>query len=212
MRTATGTRGGPRLAPAPLGLVLVALVVGACSPAAVASPVVTASPPLATPSATASPTPSPTASPTLVPSAATVADPSEGLKIASPYTLNPLSAALETTFRQQFAASAGAFGSLIGIGGREVVNAGALAGYVIVFGFPTGVLNDTSYQSVLAGMAASSKITFKTTTISGVIVSTGSSNGANYAMFRVGDHVIMVVALQAAAAPAIAQALITANQ
>jgi hypothetical protein len=197
-------------------MVGLAFVIGACSPAAsVASP----SPaPTTAPAATASLTPAPSPTPTSAPSAtpapstAAAADPAEGLKIADPYTLTVLDPALETTFRQQFTAAAGAFGSLIGIGGREVIDKGALAGYVIVFGFPPGAMNDTSFQSMLAGMATSSQMTFTTTTISGVQVSTASSAGGTYALFHVGDHVIMLITLQAETAPAVAKALITANQ
>ncbi|MEA2630257.1 MAG: hypothetical protein QOE66_476 [Chloroflexota bacterium] len=158
-----------------LSLILIGLLIVACSPAASAAPSATETP-AATPTSSPSPSPSPSpaSSPSDTPSASAAAvDPALGLKIAAPYELVALDPALEASFRQQFATSAGAFASLIGIGGREVTSSGLLAGYVFVIAFPAGVLTDASYQAMLGGIATGSQLTFTATTISGVSFSSG---------------------------------------
>jgi hypothetical protein len=202
-------RGG-RLLP----LVFVGLLIAACSPAASGGPS-TSDAPAATPTSapSLSPSPSPASSSSDAPSASAAAvDPALGLKVAAPYQLVALDPALETAFRQQFAASAGAFASLIGIGGREVTSSGALAGYVFVIAFPAGVLTDASYQAMLGGIATGSQTTFTATTISGVSFSSGTTATSGLGAFRVGDHVVMVVTPTATTLTGIATALITANK
>jgi hypothetical protein len=196
-----------------LALVFVGLLIAACSPAASGAPSVSEAP-AATPTSAPSPSPSPSPASSLsdAPSASAAADPALGLKIAAPYELVALDPALETSFRQQFAVSAGAFASLIGIGGREVTSSGALAGYVFVIAFPAGVLTDASYQAMLGGIASSSQLTFTTATISGVSFSSGTTATSGLGAFRVGDHVVMVVTPTATTLTPIATALISANK
>jgi hypothetical protein len=197
-----------------LSLILIGLLIVACSPAASAAPSATETP-AATPTSSPSPSPSPSpaSSPSDTPSASAAAvDPALGLKIAAPYELVALDPALEASFRQQFATSAGAFASLIGIGGREVTSSGLLAGYVFVIAFPAGVLTDASYQAMLGGIATGSQLTFTATTISGVSFSSGTTTTSGLGAFRVGDHVVMVVAPTATTLTPIATALITANK
>ncbi len=205
-------RGGPLRTGRLLSIVLIGLLIAACSPAVSVAPSPTDTPtPTASPSP--SPDPSPSPSPSSAPSAsAAAADPAAGLKIAAPYQLTTLDPALEASFRQQFATSAGAFASLIGIGGREVVSNGALAGYVFVIAFPTGVLSDTAYQAMLGGIASGSQMTFTTTTISGVSFSSGTAATSGLGAFRVGDHVLMVATPTSKALTDVGTALITANQ
>jgi hypothetical protein len=202
---------GSRLLP----LVFVGLLIAACSPAASGAPS-TSEAPAATPTSAPSPSPNPSSStasnPSDAPSASAAADPALGLKIAAPYQLVALDPALEASFRQQFATSAGAFASLIGIGGREVTSGGLLAGYVFVIAFPAGVLTDASYQAMLGGIATGSQLTFTATTISGVSFSSGTTATSGLGAFRVGDHVVMVVAPTATTLTPIATALITANK
>jgi len=168
--SAFGSRVPRGLAVSLLGLALVA-----CSPAASVAPSATEVP-VATPTVapTVAPTPAPTPSPSVATATASAApDPAIGLKIAAPFALAALDPALEATFRGQFTQGAGAFGSLIGLGGRTITEDGELAGYVFVIGFPTGMLSAAAYQAMLTGMEPGMGVTFTTQTISGVDVSVG---------------------------------------
>jgi hypothetical protein len=194
-----------------VALLFVALVIAACSPTA--SPSSSAN---ATTTPTASSTAAATASPTasVAPSAAAsaaLADPAVGLKIGAPYTLAPLDPALETSFRQQFAGAVGAFGSLIAVGGREIDSNGALAGYVMIMGFPAGFVTDSIYQAMLGGMTSSSQVTFTKTTVSGTEVSSGTMATAALGIYRAGDKIVMTFAPTATVLTPITTALVTAN-
>lgn len=211
MSTIAAGRGGRWFA-----VVLLGLLIAACSPGTTVNPSPSLTPsasvaPTASPSATptASPSPSPSLSPS--PIASTAADPANGLAIAAPYTLTALDPALEASFRQQFATSAGAFGSLIGLGGRGVVSNGTLVGYVLVIGFPTGIMSDAAYQSMLDGIASSSQLTFEKTTISGVEVSSGSTATAGLGVYRAVDDVIITITPTASSLGAVTTALVAAN-
>ncbi len=163
-------------APRGVAVILLGVLLAACSPGAAS----------VAPSATAVATAEPTAAPTVAatdaaPSASTGAagsaqpDPAIGLKIDSPYELTPLDPALEAVFQQQFTQGAGAFGSLVGVGGRTVTKDSKLVGYIFVIGFPAAMLSETAYQAMITGMQSSMGVTFTTQTISGVDVSTGTS-------------------------------------
>ena len=205
-----------------LGLVAVlvaGLVVAGCSPAAVASlspsatpePTPTATPsPTPTPEPTPSPTPKPT--PTVEPTATPPVDAAAGLKIAAPYQLTPLDSALEALFRKQFTSGVGAAASLIDFGGRDVVDDGALVGYVFIVGFEPGVLTDASYPSFLEGVKGSAKVTFKTVTISGVKVSTAPSGPGMMGLYRKGGDVVMVLTQSASGLAPVIRALVSANR
>ncbi len=201
-------------APRGLAVILFGLLLAACSPGAAS----------VAPSGTAVATPSPTAAPTVAatatPSASTAAaasasaqpDPAIGLKIATPYELTALDPALEAVFKQQFTQGAGAFGSLVGVGGRTVTKDGKLVGYVFVIGFPAAMLSETAYQAMLTGMQSSMGVTFTTQTVSGVEVATGTSATANVGVMQSGDHVILTLTPTAAELPTVAKALIDANK
>ena len=204
MPTFASARGGRAVA----FLLLVGLAIAACSPGTTASTAPSTSvAPVVTPVVTPSGPPTAAASS----SAAALADPAKGLTIGAPYTLTALDPALETSFRQQFTSSAGAFGSLIGIGGREVVQNGSLVGYVIVIGFPTGILSDAAYQTMLTGIESSSTIAFKKTTVSGVEVSSGATSNAGMSVFRKGDNVNLTITPTEASLTAVTTAVVTAN-
>ncbi len=196
-----------------LAVILFGLLLAACSPGAAS----------VAPSATAVATAEPTAAPTVAatdaaPSASTGAagsaqpDPAIGLKIASPYELSPLDPALEAVFQQQFTQGAGAFGSLVGVGGRTVTKDGTLVGYIFVIGFPAAMLSETAYQAMITGMQSSMGVTFTTQTISGVDVSTGTSATANIGVMQNGDHVILTLTPTSAELPGVAKAIIDANK
>ena len=200
--------------PRALAVLLFGLVLAACSPGASVAPSATATPvatPSAAPSVAATPVASPSAS-TAAASASAAPDPAVGLKIAAPYALTPLDPALEALFKDQFTQGAGAFGSLVGVGGRTVTQDGKLVGYVFVIGFPTGMLNAAAYKAMVTGMQSSMDATFSTETISGVDVSIGSSATANIAVFQDGDHVILALAPTAAEVPKVSKAIIDANK
>jgi hypothetical protein len=209
--TPTTSAFGSRV-PRGLAVILFGLTLAACSPAASVAPSATETAvPSAAPTvaATLAPTPSPSVAGA---SASAQPDPAIGLKIAAPYALAPLDPALEATFKQQFTQGAGAFGSLVGVGGRTITQDGKLVGYVFVIGFPTGMLSAAAYQAMLTGMEPGMGVTFKTQTISGVDVSTGESASANVAVMQDGDHVILTLTPTAAELPVIAKAIIDANK
>ena len=199
-------------APRGLAVIVFGLLLAACSPGAAS----------VAPSATAVATAEPTAAPTVAvtPSASTAAaasasaqpDPSVDLKIDAPYALTALDPTLESVFRTQFAQNSSGFGSLIGFGGRTITKADTLAGYVLVIGLPAGMLSDTAYQAMLAGMEPGLGTTLKTEKISGVDVSTGTAATASVAVMKDGDNVVMTLTPTAAELPAIEKALIDANK
>ena len=200
-------------------VLVVGLVVAACSPAAIASPSPTATPeptPTATPSPTPTPepTPSPTPkpTPTAEPTATPPVDAAAGLEIAAPYSLTPLDPALETLFRKQFTSGVGAAASLIDVGGRDIVDDGALVGYVFVVGFQPGVLTDASYPSFLEGVKGNTSVKFKVVTISGVKVSTAPSGPGSMGLYRKGDGVVMVLTTSASGLAPVVRSLISANR
>ena len=191
------------------------MVLAACSPGvASVAPSATSSPvAVATAGSTVAATAEPTTSPsTATASASAAPDPSTGLKIDAPYALAALDPALEALFRDQFTKGAGAFGSLIGVGGKTVTQDGKLVGYVFVIGFPAGMLSEVAYKAMVTGMESSMDATFTTQSISGVDVSVGSSATANMAVFQDGDHVILALTPTPAELPKVAKALIDANK
>jgi len=125
--------------------------------------------------------------------------------------LSALDPVLEASFRQQFSASVGAFGSLIGIGGRSVSTNGALVGYVLVIGFPSGILSDAAYQAMLDGIASSSQVTFTKTTVSSVEISSGTTATAGLAVYRAGDHILITITPTAASLTGVTTALVAAK-
>ena len=74
------------------------------------------------------------------------------------------------------------------------------------------MLSETAYQAMLTGMQSSMGVTFKTQTISGVDVATGTSATANIGVMQNGDHVILTLTPTEAELPGIAKAIIDANK
>ena len=184
---------------------LIGLVLVACSPAPSVAP-------SATTTSTAAPTPSASSSATARPSAASAPDPAIGLKIASPYTLSALDPAIEAGLRQQFAASAGAFGSLIGIGGRSISENGIVVGNVLLVSLPAGMMSDAVYKVFVDGLTSNTGITLATTTISSVEVSSGSdASVGGLSVFKDGDNIVFTQTPTAAGLTAITTALVTPN-
>ena len=170
-------------APRGLAVILLGVLLAACSPgAASVAPSATA---VATPEPTAAPTVAATVAPT--PSASTAAaasgsaqpDPAIGLKIDSPYELTALDPNVESAIGSQITQSAGALGSLFGFGGRTITKDGKVAGYVFVIGFPAGLLTEATYNVMVSGMQSSMGATFTTQTISGTDVSIGDGCHGN---------------------------------
>jgi hypothetical protein len=189
---------------------IAAVIVAACSPAASPSPS-----PTPTPAPTPTVAPTTASSPSAAPSpsaSAAIKDPTVDLKIAPPYGLAALDPATEATIRQQITGSLGAFGGIFDIGVRQVTENGQMVGFVMVMGFPTGVLSDAAYKGALAGLESSLGVTFKTTKVGDTTLSSASNATAGYAAFQDGDNIVFVISPPTGAKPdAIAKALISAN-
>lgn len=205
------TAGRPRLlgATAIAAAVLLAACGGGASPAATLPASVAPSP-----SAQASTAPSvePSVAPTIAPSVApsgSTADAAAGVKIAAPYSLTALPVQLQMALEQQMAASLGGFGGVT-FGFRQIGGASG-QGILMVIGFPAGSLNAAAYQGALAGMGSSMGTTFTTTTVDGIEVSTGTTASGAVGVFHVGDHLLVIIAENAADTKPIAEALIQAN-
>ena len=202
-------------APRGLAVILLGVLLAACSPgAASVAPSATA---IATPEPTTAPTVAATVAPT--PSASTAAasgsaqpDPAIGLKIDSPYELTALDPNVESAIGSQITQSAGALGSLFGFGGRTITKDGKVAGYVFVIGFPAGLLTEATYNVMVSGMQSSMGATFTTQTISGTDVSIGAAATGTIALLHSGDHLVMILTPTSAELPAMAKALIDANK
>jgi hypothetical protein len=184
------------------------LLVAACG-ATIATPSPTATPtpaPTASPSPTPAPTPSPTPAPT--PSPTPLADPADGLAIARPYTLAVPDPTIASALTRQIAA--GSNGINVAVGVRSVYHGAEAIAYVVVFAFPPGLLITPVYQAALAKTEAGAKIKLATSNVSGTAVSSGSSSGLGYAIFKAGDDILYVVGSPTNALP-IAKAVIAAN-
>ena len=193
-----------------IALVGVAFLVGACGGAAPPAPTPTPAP-TATPTPAPTPTPTPAPTPTQAPTATPApSDSAGGLLIAQPYSLIALDLALEAAFREQFASGAGPFAGMFGFGGREIVEAGVLRGYVFALGFPTGTLTDAIYASFLEGMSGTA-LTFTVSKIGGVDVSVAVSGASAIGVFKLGDRLLILVPASGDDLDAIAGALISAN-
>jgi hypothetical protein len=218
-------------------LIGVGLAVGACGGSAATAAPVTPVPTIAAATATSAPTASPTPAPSssanptasAAASAAPVAsdspgasaasgasasaavDPASNLAIASPYSIVTLDAATATAMQTSIEQGMGAYAGLIHVGTREVAKSGKLAAYVMVLAFPTGTLTDATYQAVLAGMSASATGAFTSNTVSTTTVSTGTMSTVNVGIYRAGDAVMVVLALDKTEVLPIATALISSN-
>ena len=200
-------------APRGLAVILLGVLLAACSPgAASVAPSATA---VATPEPTAAPTVAATVAPT--PSASTAAggsaqpDPAIGLEIAPPYTLAPLDAALEATLGAQLG-QLGSVGGLLAVGGRSILNAGKPAGFVEVIALPPGMLTDEMYTTLLGAIGPSTGATFSTETVGGVSVSKATTPTGGLSIFHAGDRIIMTIIPTGGDLDAATKALIDANK
>jgi hypothetical protein len=201
-------------APRGLAVILLGVLLAACSPgAASVAPSATS---IATPEPTVAPTVAATVAPT--PSASTAAaasgsaqpDPAIGLEIAAPYTLAPLDAALEATLGAQLG-QLGSVGGLVGVGGRSILNAGKPAGFVEVIALPPGMLTDQMYTTLLGAIGPSTGATFSTETVGGVTVSKATTPTGGLSIFHAGDRIIMTIIPTGGDLDAATKALIDAN-
>jgi hypothetical protein len=186
------------------------ILVAACG-ATVATPSPTGTPtpaPTASPSPTPAPTASPSPTPAPTPSPTPLADPADGLAIASPYTLAVLDPTIASSLTRQIAA--GSNGINVAVGVRTVYHGADAIAYVVVLAFPPGLLIAPVYQAALAKTAAGAKIKLVTSNVSGTAVSSGSSSTLGYAIFKAGDDILYVVGSPKNALP-IAKAVIAAN-
>jgi len=144
-------------------------------------------------------------------SVGTGVDAAAGLTIDAPYSLNPMPPALEQVIETQMASSLGAAGSTVSFGFRQV-GGGTGTPILMVMGFPSGSLSASAYQAALGGITANTAATFKTTTVDGVEVSTGTAATGGIAVFHIGDHLLAILGTTETEGLAIATALIGANQ
>jgi hypothetical protein len=210
-----------RLAAALLGVVLAAAACGGSTPTpAPATPSPTAAPtptptPVATPTPTPAPTPTPTPTPaptpTPSPSPSPSIDPANGLAIGAPYTLTALDPATAAAVQHAIESGMGSFASLFHIGIRQVSKAGSTDGIVMVMLFPAGTLNDSTYKAALGGITGGAGTKFKTTSVAGTAVSTGTLSALFIGVYRAGDAMMIVMAPKQADVVPITKALISAN-
>jgi hypothetical protein len=190
---------------------------GNASPSTSASQPASAAPSAAAPSV-ASVAPSvpasvaPTAPASVQPSSGTgsASDPAKDVKIAAPYTIAPLPAALQSVFEQQMQASLGALGNNITFGFRTIAG-GAGQNILMVMAFPSGTLSASAFTGMVGGMGASMNANLTKTTTDGVDIFAGASPTGGVAIFHVGDHAIIVISEKSDDALKVAQALVGAN-
>jgi hypothetical protein len=144
-------------------------------------------------------------------SVGTGVDAAAGLTIDPPYSLVAMPPALQQIIETQMASSLGAAGSTVSFGFRQV-GGGTGTPILMVMGFPAGSLTADAYQAALGGITANTAATFKTTTVDGVEVSTGTTATGGIAVFHIGDHLLAVLGTTETDGLAIATALIGANQ
>ena len=111
--------------------------------------------------------------------------------------------------RQEFVGTPAETDSIVE-SGRQVDKNGTGVGVVVVYAAPAGTMTDALYQGLLSDSMVGLTDT-KTTTISGVAVSTGLDSGMGYAFLRAGDRFVVVGAIDTTVAGAVTEALITAG-
>ena len=194
--------------------ILLVLALAACSPGTASIAPSASAAPVATPSAAPSVAPSVAVTPspsTAATSGSARPDPAADLKISAPYTLAPLSPAIEATLGAQLG-QLGSVGGLFGVGGRTILIDGKDAGFVEVIGLPPGMLTDAMYTTLLDALGPGTGATFTNDTVAGVTVSKTATPTASLAIFHSGDRIIMAVVPTGGDLDAATKALIDANK
>lgn len=223
LRSVTGNRqrsGRVALVCLALGTCLVGTACGAASPTTTPAtpsptlaPTPTATPtpaPTPTPTPTATPTPTPTATPTPVPSPSVEPNPAAALSIAAPYSTSPIDPFIEAALRDQYTASAGAFGSVFQFGGMQVNRNQRLAGYMFalrVQGIDFSAKELRQFRDGVVGSSGS----FKKLTVNGRNVYLVTHDGTPIALMLLKGALVFAIGTDATTTRGIAKALVTAN-
>lgn len=186
-------------------LIVAAIAVAGCAGAATPSPSPSPSPsPLPSPSPSPSPLPSASASPSAA------ADPSEGVAISAPYTLEELPEELAAQLEAGFAGALGetGFGDLVQLGARQISKDGEAEGFLLVVAVPPLIGDNPLFMEGLTGSFTGEATT---KTIEGTDVLFAVQDESQVAIFKLGGDVYLVYAPTLVALTAQATALITAN-
>jgi hypothetical protein len=194
-----------------IGFAAIALLAAACggSTAPTASP--TASPAAATtasPASTVGATPASTASQAAASSPG--ADAAAGLRIALPYTLEPLDASQAGQI-DQVKNGLGAMASVVQVGVRQVKKAGANDGLLLAMAFP-GVPVPGSFLDSMATAAAGSNGKVTSQTINGQDVKLIEGSSTHVAAYAHGSTMVFVYGQSADETVAIVTAVIQASE
>ena len=194
-----------------MALIIGAFALSACggsSPTAVPSTA-----PVTSPAPTvAATTPPATTEPTVAASTAPGGDPSANLKIAAPYTLEPLDEQLAAAFVSAMEGQLGSMGELIEFGFRSAVKDGDTEAWVIVVGFPDMPMTNKQLLDQVSEGAAGGGNTVEEITISGEPARVVSAQGQAMVITLVGDDIVMVIGfISKKSSIDVATALVDAN-
>lgn len=191
-------------------LLIGAFIVAACggTPSPAASTVAVTSPA----PTTAATTPPVTTAPTVAATSAPAGDPSANLKIAAPYTLEPLDEQLAAAFVSAMEGSLGSMGDLIEFGFRSAVKDGDTAAWVIVVAFPDLPMTSKQLLDQVSEGASGGGNTVEEITIAGEPARVVSAQGQAMVVTLVGDDIVMVIGfISKKASIDVATALVEAN-
>lgn len=200
---------------ASVAVIIGAFALGACgggNPSAAPS-TATAASPAPSVAVTAPPaTTEPTTAPTVAATTAPAGDPSADLKIAAPYSLEPLDEQLAAAFVTAMEGSLGAMGDLIEFGFRSAVKDGDTEAWVIVIRFPDLPMTNKALLDQISEGATGGGGTVEEVTIGGEPARVISAQGQSMVVTLVGDDVVMVVGfISKKSSIDVATALVEAN-
>ena len=164
---------------------------GTPSPAPSTATVTSPAPTVAatTPAETAATTPAPSVAATTDPAG----DPSANLKIAPPYSLEPLDEQLAKAFVTAMEGSLGSMGDLIDFGFRSAVKDGDTEAWVIVVRFPDLPITNKQMLDQISEGASGGNSTVEEITIGGEPARVISTQGQSMVVTLVGDDIVMVI-------------------
>jgi hypothetical protein len=201
-----------------VALIILAFVVTACGGGTPSAAPSTAAVTQAAPS-TAPTTPPVTEPPATQPPASTGAeatldpsvDPAADLKIAAPYTLDPLDEQIAQIFVTAMKSSAGQMGDLFQFGFRTATKDGQAEAWVIVMAFPDIPMTSKQLLDQISGAATSGGGTVEDTTIGGDPAKLIEQGGQSIVMLLNGNELLMIVGTSKKATLNSAEAIAKAN-
>ena len=183
---------------------------GTPTPGPSTAPVTSPAPTVAatTPAVTSAPSAAPSVAATTAPGG----DPSANLKIAAPYSLEPLDEQLAAAFVSAMEGSLGAMGDLIEFGFRSAVKDGDTAAWVIVVRFPDLPITNKQMLDQISEGASGGDSTVEEVTIAGEPARVISAQGQSMVVTLVGDDIVMVIGfISKKSSIDVATALVEAN-